>query len=269
MVCLWIGALLLGRLVCPAGDTNAAPPALTIDLASPAVVTGTFYEIGSNRQKVLFTFRRAATRTGDQIQVEETFTLPDGTVACREHIEYRTGRLVTYNTEDLRADIRGSIAIDADPKNPKKERVSLEQIQGRNPGAKIVKGVELLQTNTLISDTIYPFILDHWDELMRGAAVKFRLLSLDPASTFGFKVVKEAETTGSGRPAVRIKMEPSNLIIAQLIRPIYFTIEKAAPHRVFTYTGRTTPREKVGGAWKFVDAEAVIDWPSGVTNAPP
>jgi hypothetical protein len=261
--------LLLGRLVCPAGDTNNVPTFSSIDLASPRVVTGTFYEIGSNRQKVLFTFRRTATRTGDQIQVEETFTLPDDAVACREHIHYLAGRLLSYDSEDFRADIRGSIVVDADPKNPKKERVRLEQIQGRNPGARVVKGVELLQTNTLISDTIYPFILEHWEDVMRGAAVKFRLVSLEPASTFGFKVVKEAETTASGRPTVRIKMEPSNLVVAQLIRPIYFTIEKTAPHRVFSYVGRITPREKVGGAWKFVDAEAVIDWPSGGTNAPP
>lgn len=266
--CLGILLLLLDWQNCPAAVTNVVNSVSSIDLAHPSLVTGTLYEFGSNRKKVIFHFRRTATQVGDAIQVEQLFTLPDGSVACRERILYRANQLVTYDTEDLRADVRGSIVIGPDPKNPKRERVSLEQIQGQNPGAKILKGVEPLQPNTLISDTIYPFILGHWDELMNGSAVKFRLVSLDPPTTFAFKVVKDSESTRSGQPVVVIKMELGNVILAHLMRPIYFTIEKAAPHRVFSYIGRTTPRDKVGGAWKFIDAEVVVDWPETAGNTP-
>jgi hypothetical protein len=209
---------------------------------------------------VLFQYRRSAVRDGALIQVEQLFLSPDGATACREHIQYRNGQLVSYATEDLRAEARGVITIDADPKKPRKERVLLEQVQGRDSGAKTIRGVENYQTNMLICDTIYPFILAHWDEILHGTAVKFRLISLDPPTTFGFKVVKQSETTWRGRPVLVVKMEPANLILSHLVHPIFFSIELAAPHRVFSYTGRITPRDKVGGAWKFVEAEAVFDW---------
>ena len=257
--CLWLILWALGWSVGAAAETNLPAPAMTIDLATPSVMTGTLYEIGSNPQKILYKFRRAAVREGDRIQVEQTFTLPDGSVACRENIQYWNDQLTAYSMADVPADLQGSIVVEPNPKNPKKERVLLEQILGRSSGAKILNGVENLQTNLLICDTIYPFILSHWDELMR-TTVKFHLISIDPPTTFGFKLVKERETVWRDHPVVIIKMEPSNLIIAQLIRPIHFTIEKAAPHRVFVYTGRITPREKINGSWKFLDAEMVLDW---------
>jgi hypothetical protein len=259
MACLVV-SLLLSRVPARADATNQSPPALTIDLAHPAVMTGTFYEIGSNRKTILFKYRRQATRDGDAIRVEQSFTLPDGSLACRESILYRHGQLVSYTMHDLRAKSNGSILVEPDPKKPKMQRLQLEFLDGSD-GARIRKTSETLQPNTLISDTIYPFILAHWDELLQGASVKFRFVSLDPSGTFGFRLIKTSDSTWQGRPVVGIKMEPGNFIIAHWIRPIFFTIEKAAPHRVFSYTGRTTPRNNVGGDWKFVDAEAVFDWP--------
>jgi len=258
--CLIFALLFLARPVCRAAGTNVSPATVAINLASPSLMTGTLYEIGSDRKKVLFKFQRSATRDGPDVLVRQLFTLPDGSVACRETIHYRDDRLVSYETEDVRADTLGSIVIEPDPKKPRRERVLLQHVQDRKQGAKIEKGVETLEPNTLISDTIYPFILAHWDELMQGVSVKFHLISLDPPDTFNFRIVKEAETTWDGKPVVRIKMEPTNLIIAHFIRPIYFMIETAAPHRVFSYTGRTTPKAQIDGAWKFVEAEAVFDW---------
>jgi hypothetical protein len=251
--------LLLGWMTSPAADTNLASAPVSVDLASPALMTGTFYEIGSNHKKVLYKFRRAAVRAGEAVQVEQLFSLPDGSPACRETIRYRNNRLVSYNMEDLRAEVRGSIVIEAEPK--KKEKIFLEEIQGRNPGAKILKGVENLPPNTLIGDTIYPFILTHWGDLMRGGAVKFHFISLDPPTTFAFKVVRESDGVWKNQPVARIKMEPANVLIAHLVHPIIFNVEKAEPHRLFSYTGRTTPRDKTGGTWKIVEAEAVFDWP--------
>lgn len=255
--CVWLVLLIFGR---PAGRADGADnsPAIVVGLASPSLITGTFYEIGSGRKKVLFKFQRSATRDGREVQVRQWFSLPDGSAACRENIHYRDDRLVSYEMEDLRMGDRGSILIEQDPQKPKREIMLLEHV--KNQGAKVQNATEVLQPNTLISDMIYPFILTHWDELMRGAAVKFHLISLDPPDTFNFRVVKESAATWDGKPVARIKMEPTNLIVAHLIRPIYFLIETAAPHRVFSYIGRTTPKENVGGAWKFVDAEAVFDW---------
>jgi hypothetical protein len=256
----WVGVALwiCGRPVGLAAGTNGAAGPLVIGLAEPGLITGTLYEMGSHRAKEMFKFRRSATRDGANVRVEQLFSRPDGSVACREKIRYRNDQLVSYEIEDFGAGDRGSILIERDPKKPQQQRILMEHI--RDQGAKIENSVEVLQPNTLISDTIYPFILAHWDELAQGAAVKFHLISLDPPDTYGFRVTKDAETTWEGRPVTRIKMVPTNIIIARFIRPIYFLIEAAAPHRVFSYTGRTTPQNKVDGSWKFVEAEAVFDW---------
>jgi hypothetical protein len=255
--CAGLMLLFLAQPACLADDTNLSP-SVTIDLAKPSVMTGTFYEIGSDRKKILFKYRRSAKRDGDNVFVEQLFTQPDGSVACRERIHYRNDLLVSYEMEDPRAGTQGSILIERDLKKPKREQILLSHAE--HQGAKITKDTEILQPNTLISDTIYPFILTRWDELMQGGVVKFHLISLDPPDVFNFRLQKEGETTWEGKPVVRIRMEPTNLIVGHFIKPIYFLIETAAPHRVFSYTGRTTPQAKVDGAWKFVEAEAVFDW---------
>jgi hypothetical protein len=57
-----------------------------------------------------------------------------------------------------------------------------------------------------------------------------------------------------------IKMEPVSRLVAHLVNPLVFTVEKDSPHRVLSYIGRTTPRMKKGKSWKYLDAETVFDW---------
>ena len=57
-------------------------------------------------------------------------------------------------------------------------------------------------------------------------------------------------------------MEPTSLIIARLVDPVFFTLEKNGQHRVLRYTGRVTPKTKVGNKWDDLDATVVFDWPS-------
>ena len=61
---------------------------------------------------------------------------------------------------------------------------------------------------------------------------------------------------------VIIKMEPTSLIIARLVDPVFFTLEKNGQHQVRRYTGRVTPKTKVGNKWDDLDATVVFDWPS-------
>jgi len=258
---LFILSLPGGRALADISNTNPSPAPLKIDLASPAVMTGTFYALGSQRKTILFKYRRVATRAGDLIRVEQTFALPSGAVACRENIFYQNGELLSYDMADLRSGARGSILVEPDPQKPKTQRLQLCYVPDGTDTAKTRKNTEPLQPNTLISDTIYPFILDHWEELSQGGQVKFHFVSLDPAATFNFRLVRDSTSVWQGRPVLRIKMEPANFLLAHWIKPIFFDLEKAAPHRIFSYTGRTTPRKFTGGAWKFVDAEAVFDWP--------
>lgn len=251
------------RLVLFAGCWLAVAPAKVASAADgmtapePSLITGTIYEDGSNQKTVLFTFQRTATNSGPTLHIERKFIRPDGFLAAIEHVTYETNRLVAYDLKEFQADVWGDIEISADPKKPDQQKISINYRPG--PDAKKNPAQNLLP-DTLIDDTVYPFILAHWDALMHGDSVKFRLVSLEWETTFAFRLVKESETTLRGLPMVRIKMEPTSLLVARLVSPLYFTVEKDGAHRIAEYTGRTTPRIKKGKSWKYLDADTVFDW---------
>lgn len=253
----------------PAAVTGAdAPinslPAEPFDYATPALVTGTVYETGSNHKKVLFTFERSATRTGPTVRVERRFKLPDGSTAAMENIVYQSGQLVSLEMKELQAGLWGGLQVKPDPKKPARLKLTINYGHDGTPE----KGgsTEDLPKDTLVDDSIYPFILMHWDELNKDTSVKFHFVSLEWEKTFAFKLAKTGEGTVDQKKVVFIRMEPANLFLSQFMNPVNFSIEKEGLHRVLEYTGRTTPRIKSGKNWKYLDAETVFDWDTAGTR---
>jgi hypothetical protein len=119
---------------------------------------------------------------------------------------------------------------------------------------------EALKKDVLIGDMVGPFLVSHWNELASGKEVKCRYIALDRRETVGFTFVKEREGKLEGRPVIIVKMEATSPIIAELIDPLFFTIEKEGKHHVLEYAGRTTPKVQVGAKWKELDAVTVFDW---------
>lgn len=95
---------------------------------------------------------------------------------------------------------------------------------------------------------------------MGGSPVKFCFAVIARAETVGFKLLKESETTWRGKPVVLVKMEPTSWIIAKIVDPLVFTVEKGGRHRVLQCLGRTTPRIRQGRTWVYLDALSVFDW---------
>lgn len=240
-----------------AADT--ARPAATdpFDYADPKLITATLYETGSDEKKILFTFRRTATRSGTTVHAERQFLLPDGSVAAVENAVYESGQLVSFEMKEFQANVSGSIKTIPDPKKPAQQKMVIAFGHGLQPP----KGsTQTLPPDTVIDDTLYPFMLAHWDELMHGNAVKFHFVSLEWERTFMFRFIKTGETMQNGRTVEQIKMQPTNLFVAHLVNPLYFNVEKDLPRRILSYIGRTTPRIKKGKSWKYLDAETVFDW---------
>jgi hypothetical protein len=86
------------------------------------------------------------------------------------------------------------------------------------------------------------------------------LVSISRAETVGFKFYKESYSTWHGKPVMIVTMQPSSIIIAQLVAPLHFFIEKDGQHRVLQYIGRTTPSIRRDGKWDDLDAVSVFDW---------
>lgn len=241
----------------PAADTAKIPSPESFDYATPRLITGTLYQIGSDRKDILFTFRRTATRSGRTVHVDRQFLRPDGSVAAEETVDYNSGQLVSLQMKEFQADVSGDLEITADSNKPAQR----ELVIGFGHGLTPPKGdIQKLPADIVIDDNLYPFMLAHWDDLMHDKAVKFRFVSLEWKRTFMFHFVKTGETAQNGRTVEQIKMEPTNLIVRHFVKPLDFTVEKDAPHRILSYIGRTTPRVKNGKSWKYLDAETVFDW---------
>lgn len=249
-------ALWFARGLAAADDYGV--PSGPFDYADPPLLTGTVYAVGSNQTNVLFTFRRTATRSGKTIRVERLFKCPDGRAAVEEHVTYESGRLDSYEIRDIRAGLWGTIDIIPGPDNPGKQMLIIAHGRGAVVKEKSVE--KELPKEMLIDDTIYPFILSHWADLMQGTSLRFCMPSLERDRIFTFVLRKTKESVLNGNAVLWFKMTPASFIVAQFISPIFFCIEAKAPHRIFEYIGRTAPRIKKGDSWKFVDADTVFDW---------
>ena len=234
----------------------ATPIARAVDLGAdylePKVLTGTIYADAGLRHE-LFTFRRVATNSGPTVQVLREFNLPNGKLAAREQVVYESGRLKSFRLEELETGAAGEVVVRAGAGGAK---VFFNYTEGSTRKT----GSEKLQNEILVSDMVGPYIAAHWDALAKGATVRCRMVAISRAETVGFKFFKESDTTWHGKPVMMVAMKPSSIIIAQLVAPLHFVVEKEAPHRVLQYTGRTTPSIRKNGKWQDLDAVTVFDW---------
>jgi hypothetical protein len=223
-----------------------------VDYLQPKVLAGTIYA-NEDLKTVLFTFRRTATNSGDRIQVLREFNLPNGTLAAREQVVYESGQLKSFELEELQTGAKGVVTVQSAGGEAKMNFNYTER------GTKKT-GSEKFTNEILISDMVGPFIASHWDSIAKGGVVKCRLVSASRAETVGFKLFKESETTWHGKSVVLVTLQPSSIIIARLVDPLHFVVEKDSPHRVLQYSGRTTPSIRRNGKWGELDAVTVFDW---------
>lgn len=223
-----------------------------IEYLEPQVLTGTVYADAS-LARVLFTFRRTATRNGSTIHVVREFNLPDGALAARERVIYQGSHLKLFSLEDFQIGSRGSAVV---LPATGEEKMNFNYVVGATKR----NGSEKFMDQILVNDMVGPYIAAHWDGLVNGEILKCRFVSIPRAETVGFKFFKEYDTTWRGKPVMIVKAEPSSIIIAQLVAPLHFVVEKTSPHRVLEYTGRTTPKFRKNGKWEDLDAVTVINW---------
>jgi len=239
---------------------TAGPAVKTVDYEWPTLLIGKIYPMKGDSKQMLFKSERKAVRQGSKIEASCDYTYPDGAVAVRDRIVYEGSRLISYEEEQLQIGEKGKAVIRRDASEPGKGKIEFEYVTGFPGQPKKSTATENLQPDTLIDDMIPAFIETHWDTLDQGQPARFRYIVLSRKETVGFKLTKESESTRQGKPVMRIKMEPTSFIIAQLVDPLIFVVEKGGRHRILEYIGRTTPMVKSGSKWKDLDGISVYDW---------
>jgi hypothetical protein len=236
----------------------AAVAAQGPDYLEPRVLPCSMFPVGGG--PLLFKSERRAFETNGAIYATCDYTYPNGELAAQDRIVYRAGQLVSFEEEQLQLREKGSAVIQPDPKHPGARRIFFQYTTGQGSVARTSTDSEALENDTLADDMLGPFIASHWSVLEKGMPARFRLLVLSRKETVGFKLVKESESSRKGVSVVRLRMEPTSIIIARLVDPLHFEVEKDPPHRVLEYRGRTTPLVRSGNKWKELDALCVYDW---------
>ena len=250
-----VGIILLGFFIVRSPATAAVAET---DNDNTRRVTGTIYEKGPEPRRVLFKFRRTATGSNSTVRVLREYYPPDGSLAARERVVYENGRLISCEIEELQTGAKGRVVIGPDPQKNNQPKLFFQYTP--RTGAPTQAKSETLHQDAVVSDMIPSFISSHWEQLMKGSSAKFRFIVFQRAETVGFKLMKDSEATWHGKPVIILRMEPTSLVIAQLVDPVFFTVEKSAGHRILQYVGRTTPMIKKGNKWESLDAVSVFDF---------
>lgn len=240
-----------------AADPSPSGPA-ELKYEEPTYLAAAIYGQGADSKKLLFNFKRVATRSGSTLKVQRDFTYPGGKPAARERVVYEGDDLVSYELEELQIGAAGSARLRHAPGSPAKHSIEFEYRS--EAGGRTKKATEALKGSAIIGDMIGPFLASNWNALARGEDVKCRYIVVPRRETVGFTFVKSGESTWQGKQVLLVKMEVSSVLLAALVDPLLFTIEKAAPHRIFQYVGRTTPKVQAGTKWKDLDTVTVFDW---------
>ena len=226
------------------------------DYLPPKLLTGSIYDKPGGR--LLFTFRRTATRTGDVVSVLREFQNPDGSLAALERVRYERGRLVRFELDERQIGAAGHARVEPLPNQ--RQRLQFQYTTRSSRADRPKQESETVREQILISDMLPGFMTNHWDELARGETVKFRYVVVPRLETIAFKLRRESTAEFQGKKVVRIKMEPAGRLIAQFLDPLIFTVEADPPHRILQYWGRTTPKIHSGQSWKDLNALTVFNW---------
>jgi hypothetical protein len=236
---------------------TSTPGEKTLQYEEPRYLAAAIY---APDKQLLFNCTRVATRSGSTLTVVRNFSYPDGKLAARGRVVYSGDLLVSYRLEELQTRAVGSVTLRRAEGKPPKGSIEFEYSKG--PAAPTKKRSEPLREPILIADMVGPFLASHWEALAHGEKITCRYIVIPRRETVGFTFSKTAESAWQGQPVLIIRMGASSPLVAALIDPLVFTIEKAPPHRVLQYSGRTTPKVQVRGEWKDMDAVTVFDWTS-------
>ncbi|MFC1707736.1 hypothetical protein ACFL59_13125 [Planctomycetota bacterium] len=227
-----------------AGEVGKLPVLPSAELTRK--VSARIYPRGRSCGKPLYLIERTTSCGAGTVHATWVTKRPDGWLLAKKTIRYRGGR---FSELRIRNRWDGSHAVVTADNGAYKMSFSVDGDTDDDVG----KLAEL----HLVRDQIIPFMRFHWDKLMGGETVYFRLFVPDRMTTVGFKLFRQKELTVRGQPGVLIKLRPSSMILGALVGSIDFVLGRDGDHRVIEHDARV--KVKKDGEWQDVEATMVYD----------
>ena len=195
----------------------------------------------------LFTFERTMATTNGQNVANVRFRDRAGAIAVTERVTYAGQSVVRHELVQHQIDKRYVMTVSGDGAVFEIERNGETSRTRHN-----------WTPDTLTVDQIRPHVTAHWNQLMRGEEISFRLVALTRARIVSFTLKRHQTTERGGRPAVVIRMRAGSFLVR------WFTAEI---DMVFADEGRTLLESrgplpvkiKLGNGWVDLDGRMVWD----------
>ena len=244
----WAATLGLASLTSRADDApssrpTAAAAAIAMD-PIPAHLTTNISPL-DHRDDIQFHMTRETKLEGTTESVRNTYTDKDGKEVVVETAFIDKGHIVSFHQDQKQWNSSGDMIV-------KDGKVHFTYTrEGKTKTAEDDAGADFVVTASLMN-----YVREHWSDIVKGKAVKFKLGALERREVVAFEIKKEKEMIYNGQPAYVLKMSPSSMFIAALVNPIFFT-STTSGDRLWEIDGRTPLKFKKGDAWKDYDGHTV------------
>jgi hypothetical protein len=222
------------------GSAASATPDLQIE--------GTLYQLGSNRQKKLYTWKMT---TCANVWTSRYYRL-DGTLAVEDRTLFAGHSLAEYSY------VRHTIGESASVK------VRGEQLEFKYSRADQRRSETLTTSGVFLTGpAVFAFIEQHLGQLLAGKALAFKFGVLDRLDYFTFELSGKRGSSDNGS---RIQIRATSPFVRMAIDPIYVTLSKEGRFRGIS--GRSIVMEKLGGKFVPIDADLVVESEAPAACAP-
>jgi hypothetical protein len=211
--------------------------------AVPDVFKGEIVDKGD--RKLLYNYKRSVEKLPSQTISKREYTDVDGNLVATETSVYEGDKVIKMELDQKQTGEKGNFEI-------KDGKINFTYTKD----GKTKTDDEKLEPNNISSDEIAPYLVKNWDKLLKGDTIDIRFPVIARQETVGFKFFKDHDDDKN----VYIKMKPTSIVIAAIVNPLLFKMEKDGEHRVLEVDGRVTPKKKVGDAWKDLDALFVLKY---------
>lgn len=240
------------------GPAHAAQTVPELPLnETPKIIEATLFSLEAPKIP-LFQFRRTQKESDGKVLVDRSYrNLGDtvgtpGEMAVHESVIYENNRLKSYDLEFYQTQEKARVWVEGD-----RLKFSFTDSKGKTKTDE-----EKIEDTVLIGEQIPLFISTHWNELLKGQKVEFRLAVEDRLETVGFKLKKSEDKIENGRRLITIEMNPSSFLINLLVKTLRFQFDGTDPKPIaLNYTGRTKPKLKKSGSYQPLDVLTVFSYP--------
>lgn len=231
----------------PCVDRSPLRLAPDITHAGEAIYFGSVYPLADDTQPRTYVYERRVAEHGDSVVSTHITRDPAGRIVLAESATHAPDYTLTeYTLHGNQLGQSGSIRVEGDA-------VVFHRIDGARERRKVERGAH--GGAIVVGPTLVGFITRHLSALRAGERIPVRLAILERLETLGFEL--RGERTASGE--TRVRMKPTNVLIAMMVDPIDTTFD-AESEKLVRLRGRVPPKVRDGKRLRDFDARVEYEY---------